>query len=60
MANSVTPPLTLPMADIERLVRGEHDDPFRILGPHPTNDGQLAVQASLACEQLGIIEIGLI
>jgi len=47
MADSAPPPLSLPMAEIERLVRGEHDDPFRILGPHPTDDGQLAVRVFL-------------
>ncbi len=42
--------LTLPPADIEAIVRGEHGDPFAVLGPHLMEAGQrsgVAVRAFL-------------
>ena len=35
---------TISTHDIERLLRGQHDDPFGVLGPHKV-DGQLVVRA---------------
>lgn len=40
--------MTVPAAEVEALVRGEHGDPFRILGPHRIEGGRaIAIRAFL-------------
>jgi 1,4-alpha-glucan branching enzyme len=46
----VSPPTRIPEPEIEAVVRGEHGDPFAVLGPHPVDTGDwpaVAVRAFL-------------
>jgi len=45
MSLSTTPDTTIQPADIELLIRGDHWDPFAILGPHPAQLEGRAVRA---------------
>jgi len=44
MARTRTRKGTLDPAGVEALVRGDHGDPFRILGPHEADDGGTVVR----------------
>jgi 1,4-alpha-glucan branching enzyme len=39
-----TPNVTVPRAELDRLVAGTHHDPHSILGRHPTGDGRTAIR----------------